>query len=100
LNANRRHVIDTHDVPSRASGSPAISCALFLQEGVSFHRSGRTVQNGHAWNTAAQEADHWLVWLKLDPRFDRLRTDPRFVTFSAGSAFRSSEIQIQDGGGE
>ena len=27
---------------------------------------------------AFAERSHWLVWLRLDPRFGRLRTDPRF----------------------
>ena len=33
-----------------------------------------------AWlNKAYEERSHWLVWLKLDPRWDTLRADPRFV---------------------
>ncbi len=32
-----------------------------------------------AWlNKAIAGRSHWLVWLNLDPRFDRLRSDPRF----------------------
>lgn len=32
-----------------------------------------------AWlNKAVEERTHWLVWLKLDPRWDDLRADPRF----------------------
>jgi len=27
---------------------------------------------------AFAERSHWLVWLRLDPRFDNLREDPRF----------------------
>jgi hypothetical protein len=27
---------------------------------------------------AFDERSHWLVWLRLDPRWDNLRSDPRF----------------------
>ena len=29
---------------------------------------------------AFEERSHWLVWLRLDPRWKRLRDDPRFAT--------------------
>ena len=33
-----------------------------------------------AWlDKAYEERSHWLVWLKLDPRWDGLRGDPRFA---------------------
>jgi TolB-like protein/DNA-binding winged helix-turn-helix (wHTH) protein/Tfp pilus assembly protein PilF len=33
-----------------------------------------------AWLTRAYEGrNHWLVWLNRDPRWNRLRSDPRFV---------------------
>jgi hypothetical protein len=33
-----------------------------------------------AWLDKAFEGrNHWLVWLNRDPRWDRLRTDPRFA---------------------
>jgi DNA-binding winged helix-turn-helix (wHTH) protein len=33
-----------------------------------------------AWlNKAFDERSHWLVWLRLDPRWNRLRDDPRFA---------------------
>lgn len=30
-------------------------------------------------NEAYEQRSHWLVWLKLDPRWDNLHTDPRFT---------------------
>jgi DNA-binding winged helix-turn-helix (wHTH) protein/TolB-like protein/Flp pilus assembly protein TadD len=30
-------------------------------------------------NKAFDERSHWLVWLRLDPRWDNLRSDPRFA---------------------
>jgi hypothetical protein len=32
-----------------------------------------------ALNEAYDDRSHWLVWLKLDPRWDGLRADPRFA---------------------
>ena len=29
---------------------------------------------------AFEERSHWLVWLRLDPRWKNLRDDPRFAT--------------------
>ena len=32
-----------------------------------------------AWlEKAVAERSHWLVWLRLDPRWDAIREDPRF----------------------
>ncbi|MFL5506320.1 MAG: TPR end-of-group domain-containing protein, partial [Gemmatimonadales bacterium] len=33
----------------------------------------------HWLERAFEERSHWLVWLRLDPRWDRLRDDPRFA---------------------
>ena len=30
-------------------------------------------------NVAHEQRSHWLVWLKLDPRWDGVRADPRFA---------------------
>jgi tetratricopeptide (TPR) repeat protein len=30
-------------------------------------------------NKAFEERSHWLVWLRLDPRWNGLRSDPRFA---------------------
>lgn len=35
----------------------------------------------HWLDKAVQERSHWLVWLRLDPRWDSLRSDPRFERF-------------------
>jgi hypothetical protein len=38
-----------------------------------------------AWlERAFQERSSWLVWAKVEPRFDTLRTDPRFNTLLVG----------------
>ena len=34
---------------------------------------------GHWLDTAFAERSHWLVWLRLDPRWKTLRVDPRFA---------------------
>ena len=39
-------------------------------------------EHDHAFtwlHKALEERTHWLVWLKLDPRWDGLCADPRFV---------------------
>jgi tetratricopeptide (TPR) repeat protein len=37
-----------------------------------------TQQTFVALNEAYEERSHWLVWLKRDPRWDSVRSDPRF----------------------
>ena len=37
-----------------------------------------TEQTFHALDEALKERSHWLVWLKSDPRWDSVRSDPRF----------------------
>jgi tetratricopeptide (TPR) repeat protein len=38
-------------------------------------------------NDAFDERSHWLVWLRLDPRWNRLRPDPRFAGLVARMQF-------------
>ena len=38
-------------------------------------------------NDAFNERSHWLVWLRLDPRWNRLRPDPRFAELVARMQF-------------
>ena len=38
-------------------------------------------------NDAFVERSHWLVWLRLDPRWNRLRSDPRFAELVARMQF-------------
>ena len=38
-------------------------------------------------NDAFAERSHWLVWLRLDPRWNRLRQDPRFAELVARMQF-------------
>ena len=33
----------------------------------------------HWLQKAYEDRSHWLVWLNLDPRFDNVRSDPRFA---------------------
>jgi tetratricopeptide (TPR) repeat protein len=33
----------------------------------------------HWLQKAYEDRSHWLVWLDLDPRFDNVRSDPRFA---------------------
>ena len=41
---------------------------------------GDTEQPFQWLNRAYEERDEWLIWLKSDPVFDRLRSDERFTT--------------------
>jgi hypothetical protein len=37
-------------------------------------------EQAYAWlEKAFAERSHWLVWLRLDPRWKTLRGDPRFA---------------------
>ena len=45
----------------------------------------------NALERAFDERSHWLVWLKLDPRFSMIRNDPRFTNLL-------SRIGSRDGG--
>ena len=39
---------------------------------------GETERAFASLNSALQERSHWLVWLKRDPRWNGIRSDPRF----------------------
>jgi len=39
---------------------------------------GETDQAFGWFDKAVEQHSFWLVWLKLDPRLDPLRSDPRF----------------------
>jgi len=39
---------------------------------------GQTDETFEWLNKAFDERSHWLVWLRLDPRWDNVRSDPRF----------------------
>lgn len=46
-------------------------------------------------NKAFEERSHWLVWLRLDPRWNRLRLDPRFAVLLSRMRFpQSSEHRL------
>jgi hypothetical protein len=38
---------------------------------------------GGGLRKAIEERSHWLVWVRLDPRFDSLRGDARFEEIAA-----------------
>jgi DNA-binding winged helix-turn-helix (wHTH) protein/Flp pilus assembly protein TadD len=43
-----------------------------------------------AWlNKAFDERSHWLVWLRLDPRWNGLRSDPRFAELVSRVGFQT-----------
>lgn len=60
-------------------------------------------EQAFAWlNKAFDERSHWLVWLKLDPRWDSLRSDARFAQLvqrmhfpsESGSNFGDSDSHL------
>ena len=52
---------------------------------------GHEEETLNALERAFDERSHWLVWLKLDPRFSTIRNDPRFTNLL-------SRIGSRDGG--
>ena len=46
---------------------------------------------------AVQERSHWLVWLRLDPRWDSLRSDPRFERLVRRMEFPRQSKQMSRG---
>jgi tetratricopeptide (TPR) repeat protein len=44
-------------------------------------------------NKAFDERSHWLVWLRLDPRWNSLRPDPRFSDLVSRMRFPPSRIR-------
>jgi hypothetical protein len=57
------------------------SDAAQRDDGVALVYAGLGQNDGaFTWlNEAFDERSHWLVWLRLDPRWDGLRPDPRFA---------------------
>ena len=44
----------------------------------------------HWLQKAYEDRSHWLVWLNLDPRFDNVRSDPRFADLLRRMHFRGN----------
>lgn len=45
---------------------------------------------------ALLERSSWLVWADVEPRFDTLRSDPRFTSLLTRIGFRPSKLQSED----
>jgi tetratricopeptide (TPR) repeat protein len=45
-------------------------------------------------NNAFDERSNWLVWLRLDPRWNRLRSDPRFMQLVSRMQFPLSDVRF------
>ena len=45
------------------------------------------------FNKAFDERSHWLVWLRIDPRWDALRSDPRFADLIKRMHFPRLELR-------
>ena len=72
-NDEARQVLDRLDQLSRQQYVTPYGVALV-------HAGMGDKEKAFAWlDKAYQGRNHWLVWLNRDPRWDRLRSDPRFA---------------------
>jgi eukaryotic-like serine/threonine-protein kinase len=71
--AQAQRVLDElHDLPKETYVTPYGTALIYASLGEKDEAFAEL-------NEAYRQRSHWLMWLKLDPRWGELRTDPRFV---------------------